>query len=181
VEIYGDSYGTFFVQTFAARHPGRVSAIVLDAAYPAVGGDPWYPSDAPTIRQTFDLACRRDPRCAAQGASTHARVERLLAVLRKPHAPIRPTDLALVMDSAGLDPLAFRDLDAAARAYLADGDASRCIVSSRKPTTTKRLIRAVFRRIAKACSRPIRAATGRPPTTCASRPRPRAAVGTALG
>ena len=123
VEIYGDSYGTFFVQTFAARHPGRVSAIVLDAAYPAVGGDPWYPSEAPTIRQTFDLACRRDPRCAAQGASTHARVERLLAVLRKPHAPIRPTDLALVMDSAGLDPLAFRDLDAAARAYLADGDA----------------------------------------------------------
>jgi len=118
VDIYGDSYGTFFVQTFAARHPGRVHAIVLDAAYPAVGGDPWYPSEAPAIRQTFDLACRRDPRCAAQRGSTETRVEHLLVALRTPRAPVSPTDLALVMDSAGLDPLAFRDLDAASRAYV---------------------------------------------------------------
>lgn len=123
VDIYGDSYGTFFVQTFAARHPSRVHAIVLDAAYPATGGDPWYPSEAPTIRQAFDLACSRDRKCAAPGGSTSARVEKLLAQLRKPHAPVTPADLALVMDSAGLDPLAFRDLDAAARAYVRDGDA----------------------------------------------------------
>ena len=33
VDIYGDSYGTYFAQTFAVRHPERVRAVVLDAAF----------------------------------------------------------------------------------------------------------------------------------------------------
>ena len=37
VDIYGDSYGTYFAQTFAVRHPTRVRAVVLDAAYAVTG------------------------------------------------------------------------------------------------------------------------------------------------
>ncbi|HEY1654120.1 MAG TPA: alpha/beta fold hydrolase [Candidatus Tumulicola sp.] len=122
-DFYGDSYGTFFVQVFAARHPARVRSVTLDGAYPAVGGDPWYPSTAPMLRSAFDRACRRAPVCAALGGSSLERIGRLLIRLRTPPSPIAPAELAFVMDSAGLDPLVFRDLDAAARAYLDARDA----------------------------------------------------------
>ena len=39
VDLYGDSYGTFFVQTFAGRHPRGVNSIVLDGAYPVTKRD----------------------------------------------------------------------------------------------------------------------------------------------
>ena len=42
VDLYGDSYGTFFGQTFALRHPDRLRTLTLDAAYPVEDQDPWY-------------------------------------------------------------------------------------------------------------------------------------------
>ena len=51
------------------------------------------------------------------------RIEHLLKALRKPNAPVTPAQLAFVMDSAGLDTLNYRDLDAAVRAYVDHGDA----------------------------------------------------------
>ena len=121
VDLYGDSYGTFFVQAFAGRHPDRVRSLVLDGAYQVTGGNPWYPSEAPTIRSAFDLACARSPVCNVRRGSSLDRVRALLAQLRAERSKIAPSDLAFVMDSAGLDPLVYRDLDAAARAY-ANGD-----------------------------------------------------------
>jgi pimeloyl-ACP methyl ester carboxylesterase len=120
-DLYGDSYGTFFVQTFAARHPDRVRRIVLDGAYPAGGLDPWYSSTAPTISDAFDAVCSRSARCAARGAAM-PRIGRVLARLRAGRGPIDPSQLAFVMDSAGLDSLVYRDLDAAVRASLGRGD-----------------------------------------------------------
>lgn len=123
VDLYGDSYGTFFVQAFAARHPRSVRSIVLDGAYPVTGASPWYPSTGPQMRDAFDLVCRRSVTCAALHGSSPERIARLAAALRAGGAPkIAPSDLAFVMDSAGLDPLAYRDLDAAARAMLDHGD-----------------------------------------------------------
>ena len=120
-DFYGDSYGTFFVQVFAARHPGRVASITLDGAYPATGSDPWYPSTGPAIRNAYDLVCRRGT-CPV-GSSPSQLTDRLLTALRRPHAAVTPAQLAFVMDTAGLDTLNYRDFDAAARAYLATGDA----------------------------------------------------------
>jgi pimeloyl-ACP methyl ester carboxylesterase len=117
IALYGDSYGTFFVQTFALRHPARVTRIVLDGAYPVAGSDPWYPSTAPTIASAFDAVCRRWPACSVRGPSMH-RIRELLQSIRRANTPIAPWQLALVMDTAGLDTLAYRDLDAAARAWL---------------------------------------------------------------
>lgn len=121
-DLYGDSYGTFFVQVFAARHPSRVRSVTLDGAYPATGADPWYPNAAPTFDAAFDAVCRRDPACASLSGTSMERIRQLLAALRKTPAPVTPAQLAFVMDSAGLDPLAYRELDAAARAYLDTGD-----------------------------------------------------------
>lgn len=118
VDLYGDSYGSFFVQTFAGRHPDRVASIVLDGAYQVIGGSPWYPSTAPELRDAFNAACTRSPVCADLHGSSLDRIKHLLAQLRTDHGRITPTNVAFVMDNAGLDPLAYRDLDAAARAYV---------------------------------------------------------------
>jgi pimeloyl-ACP methyl ester carboxylesterase len=119
VEIYGDSYGSFFVQAFAGRHPKHVASVVLDGAYEVTGGNPWYPSTGPTLRHAFNVACRRSPVCAGLPGSSVSRIRELLVALRGARPRITTSQVAFVMDSAGLDPLAFRDLDAAARAYLA--------------------------------------------------------------
>jgi pimeloyl-ACP methyl ester carboxylesterase len=124
VDLYGDSYGTFFVQAFAGRHPQSVRTIVLDGAYPVIGGSPWYPSSGPEMRRAFDLVCRRSVVCAKIPGSSPSRLERLVAAVRAGSVPnVAPPDIALVMDSAGLDPLAYRDLDAAARAFFDGSDA----------------------------------------------------------
>ena len=67
VSLYGDSYGTFFVQAFAGRHPELVRSIVLDSAYPTYGESGWYPTQAPAMRDAFAKACRRSPQCQAAG------------------------------------------------------------------------------------------------------------------
>ena len=124
VDLYGDSYGSFFVQAFAGRHPDRVRSIVLDGAYQVIGGSPWYPSTGPTLREAFNLACSRSRACNDLDGSSLGRIERLLAKLRRENGHITPTGVAFAMDTAGLDPLAFRDLDAAARAYVDAHDAA---------------------------------------------------------
>ncbi|MDP9064990.1 MAG: alpha/beta hydrolase, partial [Pseudomonadota bacterium] len=45
IDLYGDSYGTYFEQVFALRHPARLRSLVLDGAYPLSGPDyAWYPT-----------------------------------------------------------------------------------------------------------------------------------------
>ena len=67
VDLYGDSYGTFFTQAFAVRHPERVRTMVLDAAYPVADQNPWYPDMNRAIANSFRTVCERDPGCAALG------------------------------------------------------------------------------------------------------------------
>ncbi|HET6277052.1 MAG TPA: alpha/beta fold hydrolase [Candidatus Cybelea sp.] len=124
IDMYGDSYGSFFVQAFAGRHPKFVRSIVLDGAYQVVGGSAWYPSTAPTLRDAFDDACTRSPVCAGLPGTSLDRIGRLVEKVRAERGHITPSDVAFVMDSAGLDPLPYRDLDAAARAYLGARDAA---------------------------------------------------------
>jgi pimeloyl-ACP methyl ester carboxylesterase len=57
--LYGDSYGTFFSQVFAGRHPELLRTLVLDAAYPTFGEDAWYDTQAP--RFAPDAAGRCTP------------------------------------------------------------------------------------------------------------------------
>ena len=136
IDLYGDSYGTYFEQVFAVRHPALLRSVALDGAYPLNGPDyAWYPSYAPAMRDKFDLACRRAPGCAALPGSSIDHLLPLLAQLRLQPFPARATDadgserrftadpshLATVMFGSAPALATVRELDAAARAYL-DGD-----------------------------------------------------------
>ena len=83
LDLYGDSYGTFFQQVFAGRHPDLVRSIVLDAAYPAYGETGWYPTQAPAMRHAFNVVCERSRECREGGATWRRAMERVLDRVRE--------------------------------------------------------------------------------------------------
>lgn len=129
VDLYGDSSGSFAAQVFAGRHPDLVRTITLDGAYSALSHDGWYSAGAPGLRNAFELACKRSPDCSG---STTKRISQVLTTLRKSPAtapiihrsttpaPMIPADIAFVMNTAGSDLIVFAELDAAARAFMAN-------------------------------------------------------------
>jgi len=133
IDLYGDSYGTYFEQVFALRHPRLLRSIVLDGAYPLNGPDyAWYPSYAPAVRDKFNIACRRFAPCARLSGTSIEHIEPLLAELRahpfaaraadsdgKPRDFIAdPSKLAIVMFGSAPALATVRELDAAARAFM---------------------------------------------------------------
>jgi pimeloyl-ACP methyl ester carboxylesterase len=138
INLYGDSYGTWFSQTFAGRHPERLRSLVLDSAYPVRGQSPWYPEIAPTVHFAFDAACQRSPTCSSLPGTSMYRIGQLLlslranpfsgyahdgdGILRYAHA--NATTLAYLMVSNATTSVVYRELDPAARAYLEDGSAA---------------------------------------------------------
>ena len=73
VNIYGDSYGTYFSQTFAVRHRERVRAVVLDAAYAVEGFDPWIRQQSISQRYAWPEVCRRTVGCSEDVLATLGR------------------------------------------------------------------------------------------------------------
>lgn len=157
VGLYGDSYGTYFAQVFALRHPQRVRSLVLDGADALDEPDlAWYPNYAPAMRQKFDLACARSPPCAALGGSSldhiapaleHLRAHPFEAAVRygdgrSARITANATALAIVMFGGAPALSSVRETDAAARAFVA-GDTTPLLrlmaetassVDSRDPT-----------------------------------------------
>lgn len=119
VDLYGDSYGTFFAQTFAGRHASRVRSMILDGAFPVMGDSPWYETAAAAVRHAYDAVCKRAAACMHLPNTSMARITMLLDALRTKHdGKIPPSSLATVMDASGLATVPYRELDAAARAYV---------------------------------------------------------------
>ena len=83
VSLYGDSYGTFFTQMFAGRHPELVRSIVLDSAYPTYGESAWYPTQSPAMRAAFTKACQRSPECRSAGRRFLPTLRTVLAQVRR--------------------------------------------------------------------------------------------------
>jgi pimeloyl-ACP methyl ester carboxylesterase len=137
VDYYGDSYGTYVGQTFAARYPNRLRSIILDSAYPVRAPDAWFPTDWRAGTDGLDLVCARSPPCRSLGGTSIARIKALLDELRQhsisgtaPDANgiMRKTTvdvpmLFLLMDDLGASPSTYRDLDSAARAWFDSNDA----------------------------------------------------------
>ncbi|HLY58921.1 MAG TPA: alpha/beta fold hydrolase [Stellaceae bacterium] len=164
VDLYGDSYGTWFAQAFAIRHGDRLRSIILDGAYPVaqVGGEsPWWPFYAPAMRRKFDLVCARDSACAAAPGSSIDHIKPALELLRAHpfDAVAKDADgterrfradagaLALLMFGQSPAAAAARETDPAARALVA-GDAkpllrliaeSLATTDSRDPTANPAL------------------------------------------
>jgi pimeloyl-ACP methyl ester carboxylesterase len=159
IDLYGDSYGSYFAQVFALRHPQQLRSLVLDGAYPLDGPDyPWYPHYAPAMRDKFNLACERAPACRALGGSSLAHIAPALAQLRGAPfaAQVRSGEgrlasftadaslLAIVMFGGTPAYASVREVDAAARAF-SGGDRLPLLrlmaetlagVDSRDPTRT---------------------------------------------
>lgn len=135
VDLYGDSYGTFFSQSFAVRHPERVRSLVLDGAYFVAGTDPFYIDTNSAMRDAFRYTCERSLSCADRPKTTNDLIGRLTQKLRKkpitgraPNADGEVSEVSEVtVDVGGLiylttaaatSPTLYRELDAAMRAAL---------------------------------------------------------------
>jgi pimeloyl-ACP methyl ester carboxylesterase len=137
VDLYGDSYGTYFAQSFLSHFPDRLRSVTLDSAYEARDLDPWYLTTVTTARRAFDIACQRSAACdAAASGKSWQRITALAKLLRahpfsgtavgvdatKVHVRMDITSLVNIVNDAGYDYDPYRQLDAAARAYLDQRD-----------------------------------------------------------
>jgi pimeloyl-ACP methyl ester carboxylesterase len=127
LDLWGDSYGTFLMPVYAARHPEHVRSIVLDGAFP-IAFDRWGRDVMRGLRRVIRLVCRRTHRCSGTGLL--ARIGRLARRLRRhpvrftAHSPVGPVrltlgerELALVTHGGG-DPRVYGLLPAAVDAAL---------------------------------------------------------------
>ena len=134
VDLYGNSYGTYFAQVFAVRHPDKLRSVVLDGAYPLGGAEyAWYPAYAPAMRDKFNLACQRSQACNQYPGNSISHIEPALRLLRAhpfpAHAPdasgkqrsftANATQLAIVMFGGAPARATVREVDAASRAFTA--------------------------------------------------------------
>jgi len=133
VDLYGDSYGTFFSQVYAGRHPDQIRSVVLDSAYPAYGEDGWYPTQGPAMRSSFGLVCRRSPGCRQAGRPFRSTLGKVLDKVRaKPwrgtaydadgrrmKVTVGGPGLVAVAFGATFTPAYYRELTAALRSGLA--------------------------------------------------------------
>jgi pimeloyl-ACP methyl ester carboxylesterase len=133
VDLYGDSYGTWFSQAFAVNHPDLVRAVILDSAYPVRGENPFYPFAAVYNRRNYNLVCERSLSCSGNAQD---RIEILVRNLRAHpftgyahdgNGQLRQVTADAVAvayaEYAGvMGEVIYRELDPAARAYLNDGD-----------------------------------------------------------
>jgi pimeloyl-ACP methyl ester carboxylesterase len=132
VDVYGDSYGTFFTEVFTGRHPGQVRSLVLDGAYPAYGESPFYPTQGPAMRRSFALACARSTACRAGGRSFATALRLVLKKVRKhpwrgvshdadgrrAHVRVTGPTLVSVAFGATYGPAFYREMTAALRSGL---------------------------------------------------------------
>jgi pimeloyl-ACP methyl ester carboxylesterase len=137
VDLYGDSYGSWFAQVLASRYPQQLRSVTLDSTYQVLGLDPWYTSTVVTARQAFEQACDRWQSCdSAAGSGSWSRISKLAARLNKKPVTgqtvsgagtltkltVSTETLVNLVNNAGFDPVVYRDLDAAARALLLHND-----------------------------------------------------------
>jgi pimeloyl-ACP methyl ester carboxylesterase len=134
VDLYGDSYGSWFAQVFASRYPALLRSVTLDSTYQVLGLDPWYTTSVSTARRAFVLACERSVACASAASARRAWARISVLERRLAAAPVsgatttadgtrgRLTVTALTLvnlvNNAGFDPVVYADLDAAGRALL---------------------------------------------------------------
>jgi pimeloyl-ACP methyl ester carboxylesterase len=111
--FYGDSYGTFFGQAYAVRHPGTLRGLILDSAYP--GDDPYYRTLLPAGLNGLRVACRYSLTCDGDP------VARLTRVVHAFHAARRSTEplISFLLEAGTLAPRSYLSLDEGDRRFLA--------------------------------------------------------------
>ena len=150
VDLYGDSYGTFFAQVFAGRHPSCCAASCSTAPTRRTARAAWYPTQGPAMRDAFDVVCQRSPACRDGRRPFHARPLQPGARAGAAHtrgaaraydadgvAGCRSTSTALALvqsrSTRRTAPAFYRELTAALRSGAAPATARRCCGWSRRP------------------------------------------------
>ena len=83
IDLYGDSYGSYFSQAFAVRYPGLIRTLVLDGTYPISDLDPFYRTSATRLRENLALVCARSAStCPTSPGDMVGLVDRVLARIR---------------------------------------------------------------------------------------------------
>lgn len=80
LDLWGDSYGTYLMPVYAARHPEHVRSIVLSGAYP-IEFDPWGRDRLAAALRAIRLVCSRTRACDGQAVLRN--LARLAARLRR--------------------------------------------------------------------------------------------------
>jgi pimeloyl-ACP methyl ester carboxylesterase len=111
--FYGDSFGTFYGQAFAVRHPDALRGLILDSAYP--GDDPYYRTLLPAGLHGLRIACRDAPTCSGDP------VARLTRVVGAFHRERRSTEslIGFLLEAGTLAPRSYLSLDQGDRRFLA--------------------------------------------------------------
>jgi pimeloyl-ACP methyl ester carboxylesterase len=112
--FYGDSYGTFFGQAYAVRHPDSLRGLILDSAYP--GDDPYYRTLLPAGLHGLRIACRdAAPAC---GGDPVARLTRVVDAFHRGKRSTEPL-IAFLLEAGTLAPRSYLSLDQGDRRFLA--------------------------------------------------------------
>jgi pimeloyl-ACP methyl ester carboxylesterase len=142
LDVWGESYGTYLMTVFAARHPEHVRSIVLSGAYP-IDFDPWARDRLAAARHAIALICARTRSC--RGTTVLDDLARVAARLRR--RPVRFTvtlgarRYPVVLDEGALAELVYADGDpqllrrvprAAAAARAGDLRALRRLLTEKK-------------------------------------------------
>ncbi len=114
IYFYGDSYGTFFGQAYAVRHPGSLRGLILDSAYP--GDDPYYRTLLPAGLHGLRIACRdAAPPC---GGDPVARLTRVVNAFHRARRTTEPL-ISFLLEAGTLAPRSYLSLDQGDRRFLA--------------------------------------------------------------
>jgi len=111
--LYGDSYGTYLGQSYAARYGKGMKALILSSAYP--GDDPFWRTLYPAATNAIRLACKRFPECSGDALGRFKRTLKQAGTKSKLTADV----LSYLMgDAASFAPNGYRNLNTAVSAYL---------------------------------------------------------------
>ncbi|MDQ2701102.1 MAG: alpha/beta hydrolase [Actinomycetota bacterium] len=111
--LYGDSYGTYLGQSYAARYGEGMKGLILSSAYP--GNDPYWRTLYPAALNAVKLACRRFPECRGNALGRFKRALKKVGVRSEPAGNILAY---LVGDAATYAPNGYRNLNQAISDYL---------------------------------------------------------------
>lgn len=113
--IYGDSYGTYLGQSYAARYGEGLEGLILSSAAPIVGESPFWPSLYPAARRAIRLSCVRSPDCSGDSL---ARFDRFLRRAGTESGLARQVLLYTMATASNYAPTSYRGLNAAISAWL---------------------------------------------------------------
>ena len=111
--LYGDSYGTYLGQSYAARYGQGLKGLILSSAYP--GTEPFWRTLYPAAMNALKLSCKRFPECSGDAVGRYKRTLRRVG----PKSKFTSDILNYLFGTApSYAPNGYRNLNTAIRQFL---------------------------------------------------------------